>query len=182
MIIFITGPSGVGKSTLRDYYCKTYSLIPTPAFTTRKNRVGEVEIHRTVSEAVFNEMVTNNKLCLIANNHGFNYGYSIAELEQKSCELILFEVDSSTAIREKEILNAIIVRIIPSNIKIAIKEIKNKRDDSNDRTKDLLLQMDKSFIDERNTKGDYIFVNSYDQSSLKEFVIFIDKIVDDTKK
>ena len=182
MIIFITGPSGVGKSTLRDYYCKIEGIKPIPAITTRENRPGEVEIHRTVSEKVFKQLLIENRLCLVSNNHGFNYGYLIDELNQKSNDLIVFEIDSKTAIRESIYLKALIVRIVPFDINYALREIQNKRDNTADRTNDLFFQMNADFIDERKALGDFIFVNYYNNVSLQNFKSFINKIVQDAKK
>lgn len=177
MIIFITGPSGVGKSTLRDYYCKTKKIIPVAAYTTRENRCGEIEIHRTISEPDFDEKNKNGELCLIGLNHGFKYGYSKSEIKERKDDLILFEVDSKTAIEEQNDLEAKIVRVIPCNVDIAEKEIINKRDDTIDRIEDLHKQLSSSFLDHRKSKGDIFYVNNYDTESLINFIHFIDNDV-----
>jgi len=177
MIIFITGPSGVGKSTLRDYYCNKKQYIPLRAFTTRPSREGEVEIHRTITIRDFNKMQKNNELCLVKTNHGFKYGYSVNELKEKHNCINIFEVDSQTAIKECKKYYAIIVRIIPGDFNKAVEQILYKRDNTYDRLRDFIKQMDKNFLRKRELLGDKIFVNDYLQDSLINFYEFMEDII-----
>ncbi len=100
MLIFITGPSASGKSTLRDRYCKNHFVAMICAYTTRPKRAGESEIHKSISEIEFTKMLDHGTLCLVANNHGYRYGYPVEEIT-KDNKLKIFEVDSATAIKEK---------------------------------------------------------------------------------
>lgn len=181
MIIFITGPSGVGKSTLRDYYCNKKKIKQLSAFTTRSQRKGEIEIHKIVSECKFNELIENGELCLVAKNHGFYYGYSIREIIRGKDKLLLFEVDSSTAIRESDKFEAKILRILPTSKTKAIENIKSKRDDYADRLIDFELQMSDEFLAKRKNK-DIFFRNNFDSESSEQFVDLIDSLIKKDRK
>ena len=176
MLIFITGPSGVGKSTLRDYYYKAKNITPLPALTTRPHREGETEIHKTISNEHFMQLYGEDKLCLVAKNHGNLYGYLSNEIENLiySSEVALIEVDSRTAIEYAVKYNASIVRVIPSSEEIAVKKIETKRDDVEDRLKDFKQQMEASFLSQRLKENDIVFVNNYDKLSTDKFCELID--------
>ena len=177
MIIFLTGPSGVGKSTLRDFYCRTRDLVALPAMTTRKTRSGENEIHQTVSVAEFQNLRDDNKLCLVARNHGFWYGYHKDIIEGIGDNLAIIEVDSNTAIKEKNNLNATIIRVIPTNPNRTIEIIRDKRDDVDDRLADFRKQMEPSFLSSRRIAGDTMFENDNTSTALERFCVTVNAMV-----
>ena len=175
MLIFITGPSASGKSTLRDWYCKKHSLAMICAYTTRPKRSGESEIHKFVPEKEFIKMFDQGRLCLVANNHGYRYGYPVERIINDN-SLKVFEVDSATAIQEKEILQATIVRVIPANKYSALIKILLKRDGIINRIMDLFFQTNKKFIHKRELAGDIIFKNTYSPNDFDKFNILINSL------
>lgn len=181
MIIFLTGPSGVGKSTLRDFYCRTRGLVALPAITTRKARSGEIEIHQMVSVAEIQKLRDDNKLCLVARNHGFWYGYHKDAIEGIGDHLAIIEVDSNTAIKEKNNLNGTIIRVIPTNPDRTIEIIRDKRDDADDRLADFRKQMEPSFLSSRRIAGDIIFENDYTTAALERFCVTVDVMMQGDK-
>ncbi len=148
---------------------------------TRKARSGETEIHQKVSVAEFQKLRDHNKLCLVARNHGFWYGYNKDVIEGIGDHLAIIEVDSSTAIKEKNNLNATIIRVIPTNPYRAIEIIGNKRDDAEDRLTDFQAQMEPSFLCSRRIAGDTIFENDYTTAALERFCVTVDVIVQGDK-
>ncbi len=177
-IIFITGPSGVGKSTLRDYYCQQRAIVPVSAVTTRRQRHDECEVHRTISDKKFRRLYSKGELCLVAQNHGAWYGYMTTEVQSSTSTPILIEVDSKTAILEQRKFNAYIIRIVPSPVQVSRQIIiSNKQDGCDDRLRDLQQQTDPIFIEERRKAGDVIFMNSYDHDSLCRFVSEVDSLI-----
>lgn len=176
ILIFITGPSGAGKSTLRDYYCKRKGVSSISALTTRPSRKEEKEIHRTVTISQFNKLMNEGKLCLISENHGHLYGYLLENIKRIENDPAIIEVDSETAIKEKNKYEATIIRVIPFSEEIALKKILTKRDGISDRTNDLHKQMDSSFLSERRDAGDILFINSYDLQSLEDFCRLIESL------
>lgn len=181
MLIFITGPSEIGKSTMRNYYCKKSGIQTLSAVTTRPQRTGESEIHKTITDEKFMSLLDNKELCLVKNNYGYYYGYLCGEIRKKN-NLLIIEVDSKTAIKYYKDFDAKIIRIIPSNRSIAIKKIKFKRDNIENRLKDFNEQMDENFLKTRKNSGDIFFVNNYDRESLDRFCNLIDSLVIQTKE
>jgi len=181
MLIFITGPSGVGKSTLRDYYCKKRDIQALSAVTTRPPRTGESEIHKTITDEKFMSLLDNKELCLVKNDYGYYYGYLCGEIHKKN-NLLIIEIDSKTAIKYYKDFDAKIIRIIPSDRSIAIKKIKFKRDNIEYRLKDFNEQMDENFLKTRKNSGDIFFVNNYDRESLDRFCNLIDSLVIQNKE
>jgi len=177
MIIFITGPSGVGKSTLRDHYCRLHRIPPISAITTRPSRIGESEIHKTVTKEAFDELLDNGRLCLISNNHGFWYAYLKNTVMNRENTVSMFEVDSYTAICEKSSLNAKIIRVVPSCSEKGIAMIRLKRDNVRDRLTDYREQLDEAFISGRHDAGDIIFLNDYTHNALKRFDDLVNGLV-----
>lgn len=176
MVIFLTGPSGVGKSTLRDYYCKTRSIKPLPAVTTRPGRDGEAEIHVTISNDQFVNLMAQNKLCLVSENHGYLYGYLRDQLMGSSEEASIIEVDSNTAIKKQSDFNSIIVRVIPYSVEVAASKILIKHDGIADRMNDLKRQLQPEFLSARSDAGDIFFTNKYDEDSIMRFCDLIDSL------
>ena len=174
-IVFITGPSGAGKSTMREACCKFLKLQETPAVTTRINRPEEEEIHITLSDRIFESLYNSNALCLVAENHGSKYGYLKSFIDNTNSNLLLFEVDSKTAISEKDKLGATIVRVVPGDKEKAKEIIRQKRDGINDRLADFDKQCTEPFLSERKRIGDIIVVNNYDQDSINSFIKIIEK-------
>lgn len=182
MLIFITGPSGVGKSTMRDYYCKKRDIQTLSAVTTRPLSTGESEIHKTITYKKFMSLLDKKELCLVKNNFGYYYGYLCSEIHEKRNNLLIIEVDSKTAIKYYKDFDAKIIRVIPSDRSIAIKKIKFKRDNIEDRLKDFNEQMDENFLKTRKNSGDIFFVNNYDRESLDRFCNLIDSLAIQNKE
>ncbi|MHB9036371.1 MAG: hypothetical protein ACYC64_06865 [Armatimonadota bacterium] len=175
-IVFVTGPSGVGKSALRNYYCTSRSIQPISAITTRRKRAGETEIHRTVTQEQFKKMRDNGALCLVAENHGSMYGYEIKSFWDPDRHTVIIEVDSRTAIEEASKYSAHIIRVVSSSNKQTSEIIKAKSDGVADRQADFGHQASPEFIEQRRKAGDIIFTNNYDDNSLNAFVGLIDSL------
>lgn len=176
-LILLTGPSGVGKSTLRDHVCRRRGITATPAVTTRPQRQGEKEIHRTISRRRFQRLVANDRLCLVAENHGHRYGYLRASLESPSDYPAIVEVDSKTAIENRDRFHAVVVRVLPGSAETAERIIENQKSDGReDRLSDLRRQTAPAFVEERRKAGDVVFVNRYDKESMDRFSDLVDTL------
>jgi guanylate kinase len=83
MLVVVSGPSGVGKSTIvAELARKRPQVVPIVTATTRPMRPGEIEgVHyHFLSDAEFGELRDNDGLLEHANNHGHWYGTPVDQV------------------------------------------------------------------------------------------------------
>lgn len=99
LLIIISGPSGVGKGTIRKELMKDLSLnfYYSVSMTTRKMRPGEVDgkDYYFVSDAEFNRNIENGNLLEHAVFVGHQYGTPLDKVEEKRLEgkNVILEID-----------------------------------------------------------------------------------------
>ena len=134
LLIIISGPSGVGKGTIRSYFMNDESLklAYSISMTTRSPRVGEkdgVDYIFTTKEA-FEEAIKNGELLEWAKFVGNYYGTPMEEVEKLRNEgknvLLEIEVQGATQVREK-CPDALTIFIIPPNMEELEKRIRGRR-------------------------------------------------------
>ncbi len=134
LLIVISGPSGVGKGTVREYFMKDKSLNLTYSIsmTTRAPRNGEVDgvdyIFTTKEE--FQKAIDNGELLEWAEFVGNYYGTPLAAVEKLRNEgknvVLEIEVQGATQVREKcpDVLS---IFIIPPCMEELEKRIRGRR-------------------------------------------------------
>ena len=83
MLVVVSGPSGVGKSTIvAELARRRPQVVPIVTATTRGQRDGEVDgVHyHFMPQADFQELIENDGLLEHANNHGHWYGTPIDQV------------------------------------------------------------------------------------------------------
>ena len=83
MLVVVSGPSGVGKSTIvAELARRRPQVVPIVTATTRPMRPGETEgVHyHFISEDEFAELRDNDGLLEFANNHGHWYGTPVDQV------------------------------------------------------------------------------------------------------
>lgn len=134
LLIIISGPSGVGKGTIRSYFMNDESLklAYSISMTTRSPRVGEkdgVDYIFTTKEA-FEDAIKNGELLEWAEFVGNYYGTPMEEVEKLRNEgknvLLEIEVQGATQVREK-CPDALTIFIIPPNMEELEKRIRGRR-------------------------------------------------------
>ncbi len=87
-ILALTGPSGVGKSTVSRLLvnaCMSY-VSPVTIVTTRKRKKGDDGEYRYISSRIFDEMLKNNELAawtdIPAGEEDRRYAYAKADMEK----------------------------------------------------------------------------------------------------
>jgi guanylate kinase len=83
MLVVVSGPSGVGKSTIvAELARRRPQVVPIVTATTRARRDDEIDgVHyHFLTDAVFRELMERDGLLEHANNHGFWYGTPIDQV------------------------------------------------------------------------------------------------------
>jgi guanylate kinase len=83
MLVVVSGPSGVGKSTIvAELARRRPQVVPIVTATTRGRRPDEIDgVHyHFLTEAEFTELIEHNGLLEHANNHGHWYGTPVDQV------------------------------------------------------------------------------------------------------
>ena len=108
LLFVVSGPSGVGKGTLREKLFKmfknlTYSVSMTTR-SPRKEEVNGIDYH-FVSEAIFKQMIKENKFIEWAKVHGdykgTPYEFLIERLKMGNDTLLEIDVQGAVQVKDK---------------------------------------------------------------------------------
>ena len=124
LLIVISGPSGVGKGTVRSalFDMTGHDLVYSISMTTRKPRANEVdgEDYFFVSKEEFEKRISEGKMLEYAEFINNYYGTPLDEVERNlnlGKEVVLeIEVNGATQVREK-MKDAIFIFIAPPSFK-----------------------------------------------------------------
>jgi len=135
MLFVISGPSGVGKSTLVKRVLEDLDNIEfAVSHTTRKERRGEVEgrDYYFVSRDEFKKMIKEYKLAEWAVVHGNHYGTSKREIEKKGAKGdLLLDIDVQGAHQIKgRLKKAVFIFIMPPHFRDLKKRLKIRSEES----------------------------------------------------
>ena len=134
LLIIISGPSGVGKGTVRNYFMNDASLklAYSISMTTRSPRAGEqdgVDYIFTTKEK-FEEAIQNGELLEWAEFVGNYYGTPMSQVEKLRNEgknvLLEIEVQGATQVKEK-CPDALTIFIIPPSMEELENRIRGRR-------------------------------------------------------
>lgn len=134
LLIILSGPSGVGKGTVRDIFMKDESLNLTYSIsmTTRKPRNGEVDgkDYLFVERDAFEEAIKNNELLEWAEFVGNYYGTPLAQVEKLRDEgknvVLEIEVEGAQQVQAK-VPDAISIFMIPPTMEELEKRIRGRK-------------------------------------------------------
>ncbi|WP_317313611.1 guanylate kinase [Absicoccus porci] len=134
LLIILSGPSGVGKGTIRKYFEKDdrLNLAYSTSMTTRSPRQGEkdgVDYFFTTKEK-FEEAIKNGDLLEYAEFVGNYYGTPLNEVERLRNEgknvLLEIEVQGATQV-QKRCPDALSIFIIPPSMDELERRIRGRR-------------------------------------------------------
>lgn len=134
LLIILSGPSGVGKGTIRKYFEKDerLNLVYSTSMTTRKPRDGEVDgkDYFFTSKENFQEAIKKGELLEYAEFVGNFYGTPLSEVERLRNEgknvLLEIEVQGALQVQEK-CPDAISIFIIPPSMEELEKRIRGRK-------------------------------------------------------
>lgn len=134
LLIILSGPSGVGKGTIRKYFEKDdrLNLAYSTSMTTRSPRQGEkdgIDYFFTTKEK-FEEAIKNGELLEYAEFVGNYYGTPLNEVERLRNEgknvLLEIEVQGATQV-QKRCPDALSIFIIPPSMDELERRIRGRR-------------------------------------------------------
>ena len=161
VLLVLSGPSGVGKGTIKEIIKKRYNIIESVSATTRKQREGEIEgvSYFFMTDEQFEKKKKNNEFLECFDNFGKKYGTVRRYVEEGlSKHDVLIEIDVKGALKVKEQMKeAVLILIVPPKIS----ELKKRLEKRNTETQD---QIEKRFSIAKQelscyAEYDYIVVN-----------------------
>lgn len=180
-VIVISGPSGVGKTTISEKLLKSLpALRYSVSFTTRKPRRGEIhgKDYFFVSENEFREMISKKQFAEWACVHGHHYGTSRQFLEKTIAagNDIYLDIDVQGSKKIKKVYpDANFIFVLPPSISVLEKRLHKRAKDSEKVIRKRIKNAEKEI---REAPGyDYLVVNDNLVSALKQLKrIITDKI------
>lgn len=137
-LIVLSGPSGVGKSTvISELLSNRRDIFFSVSFTTRAPRVGEADgvNYNFVSRDEFERMIQAGELLEYAQYVGNYYGTSLKviqeKLEQGVDVLLDIEVQGAAKVREK-CPEAVLIFIIPPSLEELSRRLHGRNTDSSE--------------------------------------------------
>lgn len=102
MLVSISGPSGVGKTTvIKELLLLDSRFVWQPSYTTRKMRLGEKDgfDYHFIDILDWHSMESNDNWILSTNHDGCMYGYRASVLQQyiRSSSVLILNIDQSGA-------------------------------------------------------------------------------------
>jgi len=164
LLVIISGPSGVGKGTIRKalFEIPDNNFCYSVSMTTRKPREHEVDgqDYFFVTREEFERRIKENGFLEYAEFVGEYYGTPIDYIEKQmeaGKEVIVeIEVQGALQIQEKN-LDAVFIFIVPPSKKALIERLKNRGTDSKEVIKKRVEKAEREY--KLAYKYDYIVVN-----------------------
>jgi guanylate kinase len=137
-LIVLSGPSGVGKSTvIAELLTQRKDIYFSVSFTTRSPRPGEVDgvNYNFVDRPEFERMIQNNELLEYAEYVGNYYGTSLKviqdHLEQGVDVLLDIEVQGAAKVKER-CPEAVLIFVIPPSLEELAHRLQSRNTDAED--------------------------------------------------
>lgn len=164
LLIVLSGPSGVGKGTVRKalFNREDHNLVYSISMTTRSPREGEVDGREYffVSREQFEKNIKDEKFLEYAEFVGNYYGTPIDEVKKQMSlgnEVVLeIEIDGALQVREK-MKDAVFVFIAPPSINALYDRLKGRGTETDDVIKQRIEKAKRELT--LAYKYDYIVIN-----------------------
>lgn len=164
LLIVLSGPSGVGKGTVRKalFQMPDQNLVYSISMTTRPMRPGEVDgvDYYFVSREEFEERIKNNQFLEYAEFVGNYYGTPLDKVEEQlniGKEVVLeIEVEGAQQVRQK-VKDAVFIFLVPPGKQALYDRLRSRGTESEEKIQQRVHKADREF--KLAYKYDYIVVN-----------------------
>ncbi|MBR0385154.1 MAG: guanylate kinase [Erysipelotrichaceae bacterium] len=176
LLVVISGPSGVGKGTVRDKFINNpeLNLAYSISMTSRPRREGERDgiDYYFVTRERFEEAIANNELLEWTEFVGNYYGTPAANVESLRSigknVLLEIEVEGAMAVKAK-CPDALTIFIIPPSMEELEKRIRGRRTEAEEIVQQRLAKASR----EMNLVGEYKYVVCNDDADLAAELISV---------
>ena len=171
-LFVLSGPSGVGKGTLREHALSNISgLVYSISCTTRQPRPGETDgvEYRFISHEKFQQDIDDNLFLEYAHVHNDYYGTLRRDVENalNSGHDVLLEIDVQGALQVREKMpEALLIFIAPPSVQELERRLINRCTESPDAVRTRLHNAIKEL--ELQDKYNYVIVNSDLETASRE--------------
>lgn len=137
-LFVLSGPGGVGKSTIVDEIRRLPNFYFSVSATTRLPRAGEVDgvAYHFVTDSEFDEMVAANKFLEWAEFAGHRYGTplapTMAALEQGRDVILEIEIQGARQVK-KAVAEAVMIFIAPPSVEELMRRLQGRGTDDPER-------------------------------------------------
>jgi guanylate kinase len=164
LLIVISGPSGVGKGTVRKalFELDSHDLVYSVSMTSREKREGEIEgvDYYFVSKDQFEQHIQQNDLLEYANFVGNYYGTPKDKVDEQldlGKEVVLeIEVQGALKVRE-QVKDAVFIFLVPPSKEALYNRLRKRGTESEDIIEQRMKKAESEFSLAH--KYDYIVVN-----------------------
>ena len=171
-LFVLSGPSGVGKGTLREHALNNApNLKYSISCTTRKPREGETDgvEYRFISHTKFQEYISQGLFLEYAHVHEDYYGTLKSDVmsELEAGHDVLLEIDVQGALKVKEIMpEAVLIFVAPPSVEVLTQRLTGRGTESSSSLEVRLSNALKEIA--LKDKYDYVIVNDDLDSACEE--------------